>query len=98
MNRVCSIFVQILQLISRAGSEAAVRRHRAERTPAASAVGDSSWACCSANWGRPSRLREISGGLAADSPRGNTVMWRGLSRLTGIEPGAATGMRVMVGN
>ena len=41
MNRVCSIFVQILQLISRAGSEAAVRRHRAERTPAASAVGDS---------------------------------------------------------
>ena len=39
MNRVCSIFSQMLQLISRLEFETAVRKHRAERH----ARGFSSW-------------------------------------------------------
>jgi Domain of unknown function (DUF4372) len=39
MNRVCSIFAQILQLFPRLEFEAAVREHRAERH----ARGFSSW-------------------------------------------------------
>ena len=39
MNRVCSIFSQILQLISRTGFDTAARKHKAERH----ARGFSSW-------------------------------------------------------
>jgi hypothetical protein len=39
LNRVCSIFSQILQLISRTGFDTAARKHKAERH----ARGFSSW-------------------------------------------------------
>jgi hypothetical protein len=65
MNRVCSIFAQILQLFPRLEFEAAVREHRAERH----ARGFSSWgqfiAMLFCQLGHAKSLREICGGLAA---------------------------------
>ena len=65
MNRVCSIFSQILQLIPRSEFQAAVRKHKAERH----ARGFSSWAQFIAmmfcQLGHAQSLREITGGLAA---------------------------------
>jgi hypothetical protein len=65
MNRVCSIFSQILSLIPRLEFEAAVKRHEAERH----ARGFSSWAQMIAmlfcQLGHAQSLREITGGLAA---------------------------------
>ena len=65
MNRVCSIFSQLLQLISRPGFEMAVRKHKAERH----ARGFSSWgqfvAMLFCQLGGAKSLREITGGLAA---------------------------------
>ena len=45
------------------------------------------------------KLARLGGYLAraSDSPPGNTVMWRGLSRLTDIELGATIGAQ-LVGN
>jgi DDE family transposase/uncharacterized protein DUF4372 len=65
MNRVCSIFSQILQLFPRLEFEAAVRQHKAERH----ARGFSSWgqfiAMLFCQLGHTQSLREICGGLAA---------------------------------
>ncbi len=65
MSKVCSIFSQMLQLISRTGFEAAVRKHQAERH----ARGFSSWgqfvAMLFCQLGAAKSLREICGGLAA---------------------------------
>jgi hypothetical protein len=65
MNRVCSIFSQILQLFPRLGFEEAVRQHKAERH----ARGFSSWgqfiAMLFCQLGHAQSLREICGGLAA---------------------------------
>jgi hypothetical protein len=65
MNRVCSIFSQILQLIPRLSFEAKVREHRAERH----ARGFGSWtqliAMLFGQLGHAQSLREITGGLAA---------------------------------
>jgi hypothetical protein len=65
MNRVCSIFSQILQLIPRLQFEAKVREHKAERH----ARGFSSWtqliAMLFGQLGHAHSLREITGGLAA---------------------------------
>jgi hypothetical protein len=65
LNRVCSIFSQILQLIPRSEFETAVRDHKAERH----ARGFSSWAQFIAmmfcQLGHSQSLREITGGLAA---------------------------------
>src|SRR5450631_2156115 len=65
LNRVCSIFSQILKLIPRLEFEAAVKKHQAERH----ARGFSSWAQMIAmmfcQLGHASSLREITGGLAA---------------------------------
>jgi len=65
LNRVCSIFSQILQLIPRLEFQAAVREHKAERH----ARGFSSWAQFIAmlfcQLGHAQSLREITGGLAA---------------------------------
>ena len=65
MSKVCSIFSQMLQLISRAGFDGAVRRHRAERH----ARGFTSWgqfvAMLFCQPGGAKSLREICGGLAA---------------------------------
>ncbi len=65
MNRVSSIFSQILQLIPRLAFEARVREHKAERH----ARGFSSWtqfiAMLFCQLGHAQSLREITGGLAA---------------------------------
>jgi hypothetical protein len=65
MNRVCSIFAQVLQFIPRAEFAAAVRAHQAERH----ARGFSCWtqlvAMLFCQLGRAQSLREIVGGLAA---------------------------------
>ena len=65
MSKVCSIFSQMLQLISRTGFDAAVRKHKAERH----ARGFSSWgqfvAMLFCQLGGAKSLREICGGLAA---------------------------------
>ncbi len=65
MSKVCSIFSQMLQLISRTDFETAVRRHKAERH----ARGFSSWgqfvAMLFCQLGGAKSLREICGGLAA---------------------------------
>jgi hypothetical protein len=65
LSKVCSIFSQILQLISRTGFDAAVRKHQAERH----ARGFSSWgqfvAMLFCQLGAAKSLREICGGLAA---------------------------------
>jgi len=65
LSKVCSIFSQMLQLISRTGFETAVRRHKAERH----ARGFSSWgqfvAMLFCQLGGAKSLREICGGLAA---------------------------------
>jgi len=65
LSKVCSIFSQMLQLISRAGFDGAVRRHRAERH----ARGFTSWgqfvAMLFCQPGGAKSLREICGGLAA---------------------------------
>ena len=65
MNRVCSIFSQLLQLFPRSEFELAVHQHQAERH----ARGFSSWgqmvAMLFCQMGRAQSLREICGGLAA---------------------------------
>ena len=65
MNRVSSIFSQILQLIPRLAFEAKVREHKAERH----ARGFNSWtqliAMLFCQLGHAQSLREITGGLAA---------------------------------
>jgi len=65
LNRVCSIFTQLLQLIPRIEFEAAVAEHKAERH----ARGFSSWtqfvAMLFCQLGHAQSLREITQGLAA---------------------------------
>ncbi|MGC8884849.1 MAG: DUF4372 domain-containing protein, partial [Bryobacteraceae bacterium] len=65
MNRVSSIFSQILHFIPRLAFEARVREHQAERH----ARGFSSWtqliAMLFCQLGHAQSLREITGGLAA---------------------------------
>ena len=65
MNRVCSIFSQILQFFPRLQFEAAGKKHQAERH----ARGFSSWcqfvAMLFCQLGHAQTLREITGGLAA---------------------------------
>lgn len=65
MNRVCSIFAQLLKLIPRAGFEQAVREHQAERH----ARGFTCWgqliAMMFCQLGQARSLREICNGLAA---------------------------------
>ena len=65
MNRVCSIFAQVLQFIPRLEFAAAVRKHQAERH----ARGFHCWtqlvAMLFCQLGRAQSLREIVGGLAA---------------------------------
>jgi hypothetical protein len=64
MNRVCSIFSQLLQLFPRLEFEGAVKKHKAERH----ARGFTSWgqfvAMLFCQLGRAHSLREICGGLA----------------------------------
>ena len=65
MSTVCSIFSQVLKLIPRAGFDAAVRKHQAERN----AKGFTCWgqlvAMLFCQLGSVNSLRDISNGLAA---------------------------------
>jgi hypothetical protein len=65
LSTVCSIFSQVLKLIPRAGFDAAVRKHRAERN----AKGFTCWgqfvAMLFCQLGSVNSLRDISNGLAA---------------------------------
>ena len=65
MNRFCSIFSQLLKLVSRVEFQQLVKEHRAERH----ARGFSSWdqftAMLFCQLGRAQSLREICGGLAS---------------------------------
>jgi len=74
LNRVCSIFSQILQLISRTGFDTAARKHKAERH----ARGFSSWgqfvAMLFCQLGGAKSLREICGGLGGQ--RGEAAAFR----------------------
>ena len=86
MNRVCSIFSQILGMIPRLEFQAAVSGHKAERH----ARGFSSWsqfiAMMFCQLGHAQSLREITGGLAAcegklkhlgvdEPPKRSTLSW-----------------------
>ncbi len=65
MNRVCSIFSQILQFVPRLEFEAAVKQHRAERHARGFHCWDQFGAMMFCQLGHAQSLREISGGLAA---------------------------------
>ena len=65
MNRVCSIFSQILHLIPRLEFEAAVKEHQAERHARGFASWDQFGAMMFCQLGHAQSLREITGGLAA---------------------------------
>ena len=69
MNRVCSIFSQLLQLFPRAQFQQAVQKHKAERH----ARGFTSWgqfvAMLFAQLADARSLREIGNGLAAGGQR-----------------------------
>jgi hypothetical protein len=86
LNRVCSIFSQLLQLVPRPEFQASVQEHKAERH----ARGFSSWshfiAMLFCQLGHAQSLREITGGLAAcegklrhlgvsDSPKRSTLAY-----------------------
>ena len=65
MNRVCSIFSQILQLFSRLEFEGAVRKHKAERHAPSFTCWGQFVAMLFCELGHVQSLREICGGLAA---------------------------------
>lgn len=65
MNKVCSIFSQILKLVPRLEFEAAVKKHRAERHARGFRCWDQFVAMMFCQLGHAQSLREITGGLAA---------------------------------
>ena len=92
MNRVCSIFSQMLQQFPRLEFEAAVREHQAERHGRGFRCWSQFVAMLFCQLGHAQTLREITGGLAAcegklrhlgvDAPpkRSNTVCNSGHGR------------------
>jgi Domain of unknown function (DUF4372)/Transposase DDE domain len=65
LNRVCSIFSQLLRLFPRLEFESLVREHKAERHARGFACWDQFVAMLFCQLGRAQSLREICGGLAA---------------------------------
>jgi hypothetical protein len=65
LNRVCSIFSQLLKLFPRQEFEGLVREHKAERHARGFACWDQFLAMLFCQLGRAQSLREICGGLAA---------------------------------
>lgn len=65
MNRVCSVFQQILKIFSRTEFEALARKHRAERHARGFTCWDQLVAMLFCHLGRAQSLREICGGLAS---------------------------------
>jgi len=90
LNRVCSIFSQILQLCSRLEFESAVRHHKAARH----ARGFSCWgqfvSMLFCQLGHAQSLREICGGLGVDCHVADQVSAiAGPLRLVIVEPGGS---------
>ena len=75
MNRVCSIFSQIFQLIPRPALNRRFAGIKPSAMRGALAVGASSWPCCSANWAGPSRYARSP----ADWPPGGEIAASGAS-------------------
>lgn len=65
LNRVCSIFSQLLRVFPRLEFEAVVRKHKAERHARGFTCWDQFVAMLFCQLGRAQSLREICGGLAA---------------------------------
>lgn len=65
MNRVCSVFQQILKVFSRTEFEALARKHKAERHARGFTCWDQLVAMLFCHLGRAQSLREICGGLAS---------------------------------
>lgn len=65
MNRVCSVFQQILKIFSRTEFEALARKHKAERHARGFTCWDQLVAMLFCHLGRAQSLREICGGLAS---------------------------------
>src|SRR6266536_3913263 len=65
MNRVCSVFQQILKIFSRTEFEQLARKHKAERHARGFTCWDQFVAMLFCHLGRAQSLREICGGLAA---------------------------------
>ncbi len=65
MNKVCSIFSQILKFVPRLEFESAVKRHKAERHARGFRCWDQFVAMMFCQLGHAQSLREITGGLAA---------------------------------
>ncbi len=65
MNKVCSIFSQILRFVPRLEFEAAVKKHQAERHARGFRCWDQFVAMMFCQLGHAQSLREITGGLAA---------------------------------
>ena len=65
MNRVCSVFQQILKIFSRAEFEQLARKHKAERHARGFTCWDQFVAMLFCHLGRAQSLREICGGLAS---------------------------------
>src|SRR5258706_5844105 len=65
MNRVCSIFSQLLKLFPRLKFEALVQEHKAERHARGFSCWDQFLAMLFCQLGGAQSLREICGGLAA---------------------------------
>jgi len=65
MNRVCSVFQQILKIFSRAEFEQLARKHKAERHARGFTCWDQLVAMLFCHLGRAQSLREICGGLAS---------------------------------
>lgn len=65
MNRVCSVFQQILKIFSRTEFEALARKHQAERHARGFTCWDQLVAMLFCHLGRAQSLREICGGLAS---------------------------------
>src|SRR5213593_3659449 len=65
MNRVCSVFQQILKIFSRAEFEQLARKHKAERHARGFTCWDQFVAMLFCQLGRAQSLREICGGLAS---------------------------------
>ena len=72
MNRVCSIFRQILQFVPRLEFEAAVKKHKAERHARGFRCWDQFVAMMFCQLGHAQSLREITGGLARLRGQGET--------------------------
>ena len=77
MNRVCSIFSQLLKLFPRLEFEGLVKKHKAERHARGFSCWDQFVAMLFCQLGGAQSLREICGGLAATEGIMPSSRWTG---------------------